>query len=348
MAVSGSYDGTVRLWDVLTGKQVCILGKHVDAGVVKPVRSVAVTPDGSLAISGGDDGRVRFWDLADKTELAAPESSFPHQGAVFSVAISPDGRTALSGSEDRTIKLWDTAKRQITRTFDETDTYVTSVAFSPNGFQAISGSAHGRIYLWDVPTGTRLRTFTGHADGPVYVAFGPDGNVALSGGGNHTMNLWALNNLEVRTLKGHTKSVNDIAFSSDGHMIVSGGLDKTAKVWDVATGKELASLSPNGPSDNNSVEAVGFAGCNVIVAGESMKLWDVLANQARTYKPSDPNFQLLGGLESSPTNAPLFWLPTTVSGLLTFAQGRSWVILSNRLMEYGSILQIFQRTDAYY
>ncbi len=65
-AVSGSRDGTVRVWDLTTGReQAKFTGSDYGAVV-----SVAITADGTTAVSGGWDGMVRVWDLTTREEVA--------------------------------------------------------------------------------------------------------------------------------------------------------------------------------------------------------------------------------------------------------------------------------------
>jgi WD40 repeat protein len=57
-AVSASFDLTVRLWDVESGKEL-----HVFRGHTQSIWVVAISPDGRLALSGGDDRVLRLWGL---------------------------------------------------------------------------------------------------------------------------------------------------------------------------------------------------------------------------------------------------------------------------------------------
>jgi WD40 repeat protein len=96
--LSGSTDGTVRQWDVATGKAL----RRMEHGAA--VNDVAISPDGSWALSAGfGDRAVRLWDLSDGGLLFSFE---PHGGAVLGVAFSPDGRQAMSCDSEYTVRLW--------------------------------------------------------------------------------------------------------------------------------------------------------------------------------------------------------------------------------------------------
>jgi WD40 repeat protein len=99
MALSGSDDRTLKVWDVATGEEFRTFGAHSNA-----VRSVAFSPDGRTALSGSSDKTLKLWDATSGKTL---RTFTGHSDIVHSVAFSPDGRTALSGSSDKTLKLWD-------------------------------------------------------------------------------------------------------------------------------------------------------------------------------------------------------------------------------------------------
>ena len=61
---SGSYDKTVRLWDMASGREVRTFGGHKDG-----VNSVALSPDGKTLASGSVDKTVKLWDIASGREV---------------------------------------------------------------------------------------------------------------------------------------------------------------------------------------------------------------------------------------------------------------------------------------
>ena len=70
---SGSHDGTVRLWDVATGRPI---GSPL-TGHTGEVYSVAFSPDGKTLASGSADGTVRLWDVATGRPIGNPSPATP-------------------------------------------------------------------------------------------------------------------------------------------------------------------------------------------------------------------------------------------------------------------------------
>jgi WD40 repeat protein len=92
----GIWDGTTRIWDVTTEKEVARL-IHDNA-----VYAVAFSPDGKYVVSGSYDNTARVWEAATGREIAR----MAHADVVRSVAFSPDGNTVVSGSFDKTVRVW--------------------------------------------------------------------------------------------------------------------------------------------------------------------------------------------------------------------------------------------------
>jgi len=277
---SGSWDHTIKLWELATGREIRTLSGHTNW-----VCSVAFSPDGRILASGSWDSTIRLWEVATGREIRtlwgdgefvlwvafSPDGRTlasggwyhtiklwevatgrlitppltGHTGLITSIAFSPDRRTLATGSGDKTIKLWEVASGKEIRTLPGHTDAVNSIAFSPDGRTLASGSDDHTIRLWEVATGRHLKTLTGHTDWVNSVAFSPDGRTLASGSWDHTIRLWevATGREEIKALRRHTDGVLSVAFSPDGRTLASGSDDHTIKLWEVATGAEIRTMS---------------------------------------------------------------------------------------------------------
>ena len=225
---SGSFDHTVKLWDVASGRLLHSLEGHKG-----PVYSVAFDPQGGTLASGSFDDRVKVWNVASGRLLRTLDG---HNNTVLSVAFDPQGGTLASGSFDNTVKLWDVASGRRLRSQVAHESSVWSVAFHPQGGTLASGSDDRKVKLWDVASGRLLRTFEGHEGYVLSVAFDPQGGTLASGSGDRKVKLWDVaSGRLLRTLEGHTESVTAIAFSPDGALLASRSHDHTVRLWSCAT-----------------------------------------------------------------------------------------------------------------
>ena len=223
---SGSWDGTVQLWDVVTGEPIATLGGRESSG-----SSVSFSPDGATLASGSWDGTVQLWDVVTGEAIVTLEG---HTSGVSSVSFSPDGSTLASGAGDYTVRLWDVVTGEPIATLEGHTYAVYSVSFSPDGATLASGSLDGTVQLWDVVTGEPIATLEGHTHRVESVSFSPDGATLASGAGG-TILLWDVVTGEpIATLEGHTSGVSSVSFSPDGATLASGALDGTILLWDVA------------------------------------------------------------------------------------------------------------------
>jgi len=155
--LSGSYDQTLKLWNVATGECHRTFSGHRSA-----VSSCVFSPDGTHVLSGSHDKTLKLWNVATG-ECYRTFSG--HRSPVNSCVFSPDGTHVLSGSHDKTLKLWNVATGECHRTFSGHTNLVRSSVFSPDGTQVLSGSSDNTLKLWDVATGECHRTFSGHTNG---------------------------------------------------------------------------------------------------------------------------------------------------------------------------------------
>ena len=130
MLASGHLDGTARLWDMRTHKQI---GAPIAGHAGKSVTSVRFSPDGRMLASGGSDETVRLWDVRTHRQLGRTMITDPI--SVTSVRFSPDGNTlASAGFPADSIRLWDVRSRaQLAEVPDRDASFYDTVAFHPNG-----------------------------------------------------------------------------------------------------------------------------------------------------------------------------------------------------------------------
>ena len=268
--LSGSYDGTARLWDVATHRQIGVpLNGHDDE-----VYSVAFSPNGKVVATGADDGMVRLWDVATHRQVGAPLNG--HDGEVNAVAFSPDGKILASGgADDGVVRLWDVAShRQIGVPLLGHSGVVYSVAFSPDGKILASGAADGTVRLWDVASHRQIGVPLLGQGGVVYsVALSPDGKILASGAADGIIRLWDVATQQMTGSWPIYSPVFNLALSPDGKILASGNLDDKAQLWDVAThqpiGNPLIGYSLAFSPDGKTLATGSYS--------HIVRLWDVVS-----------------------------------------------------------------------
>ncbi|KAF8751083.1 WD40 repeat-like protein [Rhizoctonia solani] len=269
--VSGSRDGTMRMWDSQTGQMLFGPFQYDN----KWVESVAVSPDGAHILAGFDYGTIHVWDAAtgkavlgplkehsrgdlclfDAQSVIAAPNSFPgHTETILSIDISSDGDSIVSGSADRTVCVWDLTNGQVmlgplighTR-------WVHFVRFSRDGSRVLSCASDRTIRQWNAHTGDAYNNVigdtTGYCEsngnvGYVSADYSPDGKCIASISEDADIRLWN---------------------SSTGEMLigpiqVGRVLDATVGVWDVQSGQEIVNIKYDHHFPNSSpVWALAFS-----------------------------------------------------------------------------------------
>ena len=231
-ALSGSEDGTLRLWDIDSGATLRRLEGHGGA-----VTCVALLADGRHALAGCEDRSLRLWDIQSGAQVRRFDG---HEEPVTSVAILPDGKRALSGSRDNTVRLWDIESGVVLRRFEGHDDWVNCVAALPDERRVLSGSDDNTLRLWDIESGAELRRFGDHGGSFTCLAVLPDGRRVLSGSDDHTLRLWDMESAaELRCYEGHEHWITSVAALPDGQRALSASSDNSLRLWDIESGVEL-------------------------------------------------------------------------------------------------------------
>jgi WD40 repeat protein len=265
--VTGSWDGTAKMWDAVTGRDLLTL-KGQTSGVV----SVAFCLDGTRIVTGGADGTVKVWNAATGQLTLTLEA---HATWVLAVAFSPDGKQIVTGGDDDTAQLWDASTGRERFALKGHSGWILSAAFSPDGKRILTGSADKTARVWNAATGRQLLALKGHSDIVTSAAFSPDGRRIVTGSHDTTTRIWdAATGRTTLALKGHAGGVTSVRFSPNGAQIVTGSWDTTARIWDASTGKETLSLQGH----TNVVNAVAFSpdGKQIVTgcASGTAKIWD--------------------------------------------------------------------------
>ena len=236
--LSGSYGGSLKLWDLSTAKLV----KNLE-GWFTSATTLAFLPDGKTALSGSSNGDISWWDIDAGEEFGNVKIQ---SGEVTALAVSADGRQALSGSQDTNVHLFDTGTGRVLQTFVGHSAKICSVAFSADGKSALSYSVDDEIKQWDLTTGLEENRFSNQNFEPAKVttvSISSDGKFALTGLADRTMRLWDLGTgRELHTFVGHSEEIGLVAFSPDRKSVLSGDTGKTIKIWNLATGKATRSI----------------------------------------------------------------------------------------------------------
>ena len=231
--ISGSYDYTIRIWDVETS-----------APMAKPllghdgwVNSIAVTPDGKCLISGSEDKTIRIWDLETHNQIGNAIQG--HEKSVNAIAITTDGKRIVSGSDDKTIRIWDLETHsQIGNPIQGHEKPVNAIAITTDGKRIISGSDDKTIRIWNMETCMQIgKAIKGHEDCVNAVAINKNGNRIISGSDDRTIRIWNIDTGEQigKSIQGYNYSVRALTITPDDKRIVSGLGDKTIRIWDLET-----------------------------------------------------------------------------------------------------------------
>lgn len=295
--LSGSWDKSIRLWDLISGKELRSFHGHNDQ-----IKSVCFSPDGKYLLSGSQDQTLRLWEVASGREIRV---FLGHTSDVNSVCFSPDGRYALSGAGDigmdekHLIRLWEIDNGKEVKTFQGHTHYVNSVCFSPDGRNILSGSWDKTLRLWDVTSGKEIRQFQGHTNIITSVCFSPDGRYLLSGSWDQTIRLWdALTGRELQVYRGHTGWVNSVCFSFDSRYFLSGSNDCTLRLWEIGRSNEIRVFRSNGWIQSVCFSADG----RYAISGKSdntISIYEITYENPNQWQPYLSRLQSLGVLNEA-------------------------------------------------
>jgi len=237
---TASIDGTVRVWDARSGKEIAKLAPQVE-GYGKPTRfqSIAWAPDGKLVAAGAQDGSVRLIDAASG---AVVHTLLHHTSTIEEVVFSPDGRRLLVASLDHTATLWDTETAGLVEVLRGHKEGLLCATFAGD-HRVVTGSDDRQARVWEIADGPFVRVLAGHTGSIDRLVASSDGAVLASGATDKTVRVWdAKTGAALSVLGEHKGPVSALAISPDGKVIVTGAVDTPTRLWDARSGAERAAL----------------------------------------------------------------------------------------------------------
>ncbi len=187
---TGSYDGTVRVFDVENSATV---DHYIMPVTSPPTRAISVkfSPDGSELVIGESEGNVHI----KQVDPPGPATSFQAHGfsgakVIESVDISPDGNLILSSGFDRAVRIWDYQSNNIIAEFTNHSAPVWQALFSPSGIDFLTGASDNLAYQINVATLEERHSALDHESQIRAIDYSPDGDFILTAGRDDGFKLW--------------------------------------------------------------------------------------------------------------------------------------------------------------
>lgn len=238
-ALSGSWDGTLRLWEIATGKCTKRFVGHTG-----DVLSVAFSADNRQIVSGARDRTIKLWNTLGECKFTITEEG--HTEWVSCVRFSPSvsAPVIVSAGWDKLVKVWSLTNCRLRTNLPGHIGYLNTVTVSPDGSLCASGGKDGTAILWDLTEGKRLYSLDA-GDIIHSLVFSPN-RYWLCAATTLSIKIWDLESKGmVDELKGDFTPVGKnaqipycscLAWSADGSDLYAGYTDNIIRVYRVNAG----------------------------------------------------------------------------------------------------------------
>jgi WD40 repeat protein len=242
--VTASADGTARIWDVETGRQLASLS-HNNSPVSNPsVRHASFSPGGRYVVTAATDKTAAVWNTANGEQVCTVQ----HEDQVRRAAFSSNGRYIVTGSADRTARVWDSRTgNPVSKKPMSHAGFVYFVAFSPNGKLVVTAcdDENKTVGVWDVKTAERVMEALPNSDDVLSAAFSRNGDRIVTAAKDGTVNIVEvpgrrnLRRLSLGPAEFADDSKAHVSFADDnGSLVLTVGASGP-HLWEVGTGIKL-------------------------------------------------------------------------------------------------------------
>jgi len=264
--VTGSFDNTVKLWDISLGKEI-----RTFYGLPDVVSTLTCDFENNLLVASDLSDMVKIWNLATGEEIATYSESM-----VLHIALSDDIKFMLTVNDVDNIKLWDLVKKEKIKEFDDHNSAYSEpyLYFDQNNEPFLVESGENSVSVWNLSQKKVYRSFTDLADHVSETAVSPDRKYLAAGSWDQTIKIWDIETEKlISEFTNQPGSFSSLAFSPDNNQLVVSSNNDNITLWDVNSGALIREFY--GGEDIRTSEFLN--GDNFIAAicsNDSLKVWN--------------------------------------------------------------------------